>query len=47
MNERIFWILAIMIITIPQVFIVMSIKEFFNNPIQIEVTLPSKIRLGL
>jgi len=47
MNEKIFLIFAILTITIPQVFIVMSIKEFFNNPIQIEVILPSKIRLGL
>tara|TARA_E500000331_G_C16891987_1_gene555160 strand:+ start:159 stop:302 length:144 start_codon:yes stop_codon:yes gene_type:complete len=47
MNERIFWIFAILIITIPQVFILMNIKDIFNKPIQVEVIMPSKIRVGL
>ena len=42
-----FWILAIMTITIPQVFIIMNIKNLFHKPIQVEVIMPSKIRVGL
>jgi len=47
MNERIFLIFAILTITIPNVFILMNIKDLFNKPIQIEVIIPSKIRVGL
>ena len=47
MNERIFLIFAILTITIPNVFILMNIKDLFNKPIQIEVIIPSKIRIGL
>ena len=47
MNDRIFWVLAIMTITIPQVFIIMNIKNLFHKPIQVEVIMPSKIRVGL
>ena len=47
MNEKIFWILAITIITLPQVFIIMNIKNLFYKPIQVEVIMPSKIRVGL
>jgi len=34
-------------ITIPQVFILMNIKDLFYKPIQVEVIMPSKIRVGL
>ena len=47
MKENLFWILVIMTITIPQMFILMNIKDLFNKPIQIEVIIPSKIRIGL
>jgi hypothetical protein len=47
MKENIFWIVAIMTITIPQLLILMNIKDLFNKPIQIEVIMPSKIRVGL
>ena len=47
MKENLFWILAIMTITIPQMFILMNITDLFNKPIQIEVIIPSKIRIGL
>ena len=47
MNDRIFWVLAIMTIIIPQVFILMNVKDLFNKPIQVEVIMPSKIRVGL
>ena len=47
MKENLFWILGIMTITIPQMFILMNIKDLFNKPIQIEVIIPSKIRIGL
>ena len=47
MKQNLFWILAIMPITIPQMFILMNIKDLFNKPIQIEVIIPSKIRIGL
>ena len=47
MKENIFWIVAIMTITIPQLLILMNIKDLFNKPIQIEVIIPSKIRIGL
>ena len=47
MKQNRFWILAIMTITIPQMFILMNIKDLFNKPIKIEVIVPSKIRVGL
>ena len=47
MKENIFWIMAIITITIPQLFIVMNMKDLFNKPIKIEVIVPSKIRVGL
>ena len=47
MKENIFWIVAIITITIPQLFIVMNMKDLFNKPIKIEVIVPSKIRVGL
>ena len=47
MKENIFWITAIITITIPQLFIVMNMKDLFNKPIKIEVIVPSKIRVGL
>ena len=47
MNEKIFLIFAILTITIRQVFILMNIKDIFNKPIQVEVIMPSKIRVGL
>tara|TARA_B100001175_G_C18889197_1_gene348004 strand:+ start:93 stop:236 length:144 start_codon:yes stop_codon:yes gene_type:complete len=47
MNERIFLIFAILTITIPQIFILMNIKDLFHKPIQVEVIIPSKIRVGL
>jgi hypothetical protein len=47
MKENIFWIVAIMTITIPQLLILMNIKDLFNKPIKIEVIMPSKIRVGL
>ena len=47
MKENIFWIIAIITITIPQVFILMNMKDLFDKPIQIEVIVPSKIRVGL
>ena len=47
MNERIFWIFAILIITIPQVFILMNIKDIFNKPIQVEVVNPMRIKMGI
>ena len=47
MKENIFWIMAIITITTPQVFILMNMKDLFNKPIKIEVTVPSKIRVGL
>ena len=47
MKENLFWILAIMTITIPLMFILINIKDLFNKPIQIEVIIPSKIRVGL
>ena len=47
MKDNIFWIFVIMTITIPQMFILMNIKDLFNKPIQIEVIIPSKIRIGL
>ena len=47
MKENIFWIIAIITITIPQLFILMNMKDLFNKPIKIEVTVPSKIRVGL
>ena len=47
MNERIFLIFAILTITIPQVFILMNLKDLFHKPIQVEVIIPSKIRVGL
>ena len=47
MKENIFWIVAIMTITIPQLLILMNINDLFNKPIQIEVIMPSKIRVGL
>mgnify|MGYP001242415137 FL=1 len=47
MKENIFWVMAIITITTPQVFILMNMKDLLNRPIQIEVTVPSKIRVGL
>ena len=47
MNEKIFLIFAILTITIPQIFILMNIKDLFHKPIQVEVIIPSKIRVGL
>ena len=47
MKEHIFWTIAIITITIPQLFILMNMKDLFNKPIKIEVTVPSKIRVGL
>ena len=47
MKENIFWIIAIITITIPQLIIVMNMKDLFNKPIKIEVIVPSKIRVGL
>ena len=47
MKENIFWSIAIITITIPQLFIVMNMKDLFNKPIKIEVIVPSKIRVGV
>ena len=47
MKENIFWSIAIITITIPQVFILMNMKDLFDKPIKIEVIVPSKIRVGL
>ena len=47
MKENIFWSIAIITITIPQLFILINMKDLFNTPIKIEVTVPSKIRVGL
>ena len=47
MKENIFWIIAIITITFPQVFILMNMKDLFDKPIKIEVIVPSKIRVGL
>ena len=47
MKENIFWSIAIITITIPQLFILINMKDLFNTPIKIEVTIPSKIRVGL
>jgi len=41
------WFLAILIIIIPQTYIIMAMQDLFDRPIQIEVTVPSKIRLSL
>ena len=47
MKENIFWVMAIITITTPQVFILMNMKDLLNRPIQIEVIVQSKIRVGL
>jgi len=47
MKDNIFWIFVIMTITIPQMFILINLKHLFDKPIQIEVVIPSKIRLSL
>ena len=47
MKENIFWVMAIITITTPQVFILMNMKDLLNRPIQIEVIVPSKISVGL
>ena len=47
MKENIFWVMAIITITTPQVLILMNIKDLLNRPIQIEGIVPSKIRVGL
>ena len=41
------WIIAIVIVTIPQMFIAYSFMSIKDKPIQIEIVQPSKIKLSL